>query len=256
MSFISCCCAEPAENSFQLIPVTSPAFGTFSEAPAAESLRKADPPVAASEKETDVPATGAASKEPVSASGHEISSCPPKAVDHKPFTVKLTKPSNGILGWRLDCVGSQHIYIFTVTESQTTPIALHNASAPEESRIQMGDYISSVNGTNGVSGMVEIIDNCRSLEVTVCRPRIFTAKVKRNESLGLELKYWPSATSLLIGEIRPGAVTKQCVDLLADDRILDVNGVSGSVGALLAAVREAEELEFRIARCPMLYQQR
>lgn len=219
-------------TSFQVTPATAPVSETQVQEPAKEPSKE--------------PA-----EKPAKAAAEEKTSSPKDAASPvKSFVAKLSKQPAEMLGWRLDCVGLKYIFIFSISESGSSPVSMYNSNVPDELAIKQGDYIMSVNGVSGVAGMVDIIDKSSELEVTICRPHFFKATVEKTEALGLELKYWQSATTLLIGEIRPGAITKQNVDIIPEDRILGINGKTGTVEDLLQAIRAMDTLEFEVSRCP------
>mmetsp|Transcript_43304 Transcript_43304/g.92694 ORF Transcript_43304/g.92694 Transcript_43304/m.92694 type:complete len:247 (-) Transcript_43304:139-879(-) len=244
----ACCCAAPQET-------------TAAQVYQIPTLEEHEPPTVKAPPPPPPPAEAYKAPEPKKEPEPKTQAAPPAApadtkakVPKNVFTVVLHKDKSrpkGPLGWRLDCVAKSVLYVFEVSSDSTTPIWNYNASAPVDERIRVGDFISAVNTYSDSEQMTAAIENDERLEFIVKRPISKTVTVeKKGQPLGLELKYWQAGTTLMVGAIAQGAVKNARVDVQPGDRILSVNGTTGSSDTLLASLRASDTLELTMARCP------
>jgi len=244
----ACCCSEEgglyAGQVLQIptldernAPLATP---RLLEPPAA----KADTPKA---KEYDSPKTDAAEARAPAAVPES------RAAPAQTFKITLAKTpgrQKAPMGWRLDCVATSVLYIFEVSSDTSTPVWAYNATAPEDKRLQVGDYIKSVNGQTEVNMMTAAIEKDEELELIIQQPTILNYTVQKNgASLGLELKYWQAGTTLMIGAVNDGAVKRSGLNICPGDRIIAVSGALGSSEALLQKLRGPDPLVLTISRC-------
>mmetsp|Transcript_140786 Transcript_140786/g.366527 ORF Transcript_140786/g.366527 Transcript_140786/m.366527 type:complete len:88 (+) Transcript_140786:1-264(+) len=86
--------------------------------------------------------------------------------------------------------------------------------------------------------------------MVIQRPDLFTMTVNKNgESMGLDLKYGPGGSSLLIEQIQEGAVKRCCPNVKAGDRIVMVNGEKGTPYLLMQAIKDSESPVIGFSRC-------
>mmetsp|Transcript_81709 Transcript_81709/g.236908 ORF Transcript_81709/g.236908 Transcript_81709/m.236908 type:complete len:103 (+) Transcript_81709:110-418(+) len=87
---------------------------------------------------------------------------------------------------------------------------------------------------------------------TICRPHLFVVKVpKQGRQLGLEVKFDGEGSSLCVSGVQSdGAAEIVRSGIRANDRIVAVNGVTGSTRQLLMELGTSDVLTMTISRCP------
>eukprot|EP00405_Crypthecodinium_cohnii_P043579 CAMPEP_0206572534 /NCGR_PEP_ID=MMETSP0325_2-20121206/28311_1 /ASSEMBLY_ACC=CAM_ASM_000347 /TAXON_ID=2866 /ORGANISM="Crypthecodinium cohnii, Strain Seligo" /LENGTH=237 /DNA_ID=CAMNT_0054076773 /DNA_START=40 /DNA_END=749 /DNA_ORIENTATION=+ len=170
-----------------------------------------------------------------------------------PLAFKATLKKAGVeaaLGWSLDVLDPRHLVVCRIITGQKTPLEEYNNTAPEAEQIREGDYIIGVNGMFEKSDkMSEVLRSSDTFDLTLCRPEHFEAKVTKNgSSLGLDLKYGPGGSSLLLEGIRDGALKTCAPQVKVGDRIVGVNGVTGTPYVLMQAIQDSPVLNLKFAR--------
>mmetsp|Transcript_70262 Transcript_70262/g.182948 ORF Transcript_70262/g.182948 Transcript_70262/m.182948 type:complete len:247 (+) Transcript_70262:113-853(+) len=167
------------------------------------------------------------------------------------FQATLSKPSvDSALGWHLDVLDPRHLFICRLVQTGTSPIETYNASVATALQIREGDYVTAVNGvTVSAEKMSESIKKTDKVKIKISRPIVFAQTIASNGmSLGLDLKYGPGGSSLLIEGIRSGALARHAPDVRAGDRILSVNGTTGTPYTLMQAIQDSPALDIGFSR--------
>lgn len=186
------------------------------------------------------------------------------------FDVKLRRENDKTpWGMKLDYAGQRAIHVCEV-RTGPYPVAIHNVAAEAEHELRPGDYIFSVNGQHTETEFLQLgnapppllegvfsearkeIKSAMVLELRVYRPQLFQVNVQRKgESMGLELDFSTTGTSLSVVSVRDGAVQKSLPEILSGDRIVKVNGQEGSPERLLAALKvQSDTVHLEVSRCP------
>mmetsp|Transcript_19572 Transcript_19572/g.58684 ORF Transcript_19572/g.58684 Transcript_19572/m.58684 type:complete len:215 (+) Transcript_19572:82-726(+) len=171
------------------------------------------------------------------------------------FKVTLLKPVQDTpLGLHLDLSDNVMVHICGVRQG-VSPVVEYNGKASQDLQILPGDYIISVNGVNNDSKrMVEELAKERSLDLEVRHPVTSTVTINRQGgAMGLDLNYAKMGKSLVIDGIAEGAVmtwNKQnpAAMVKKGDRIVAVNGVSGSPSELLENITQSSTVELTMSR--------
>lgn len=120
-------------------------------------------------------------------------------------------------------------------------------------QVSFGDRIVEVTGVHGDARKLrERLSAAVALTLVVFRPRWFNIKVsKAGRDLGLDLHCADGCATLLVKQVGPGVVkdwneTRQDLQVVAGDRIAEVNGTRGNASALKNALLKQDTLELRI----------
>mmetsp|Transcript_44501 Transcript_44501/g.123746 ORF Transcript_44501/g.123746 Transcript_44501/m.123746 type:complete len:781 (-) Transcript_44501:238-2580(-) len=136
------------------------------------------------------------------------------------------------------------------------PFQSYNEKAGPSHRISVDDFIYSVNGCRWAREFVHQLRRGKTLNLLVKRPLKYTVIVdKKGGSLGLDLWYEHDASpALLVTKVNEGPVSEWNAghpdrQLERFDRIVGVNGESGSASRLLQLIRDAtQRLELSTVR--------
>merc|ERR1712217_515735 len=141
-------------------------------------------------------------------------------------------------------------YICGLLPQDNTVVNIYNASASDDKKIKMGDFIVSVNGMTGASAsMSGVLKQSQNLQVRIQRPMKFAVTcAKQGDTVGLDLKFGPSGNTLPIEGIKDGAVKSRAPEILPGDRIVGVNGVTGTSSTLMKAMQDNDPLELELVR--------
>lgn len=184
----------------------------------------------------------------------EDAQTPPDAATQFRALLRKGDPHPPMLGAHFDlCDG---VLLLLVSIEKGGAVQAYNRTVPKGMRLVPGDYVASVNAVSGDSEtMVKEMEAQSDLELEVRRSMEFMVEVsKTGGPLGLDISYAEAGQSLLIGAIMEGLIAdwnkanpqkKVC----ANDRIVEVNGVSGTPEELLAAIKQATAtIRMRLAR--------
>jgi len=153
------------------------------------------------------------------------------------------------LGMIVEGFAPEAIFIAQVDEDDSTVVGRHNARAPARRRLRPGDYIISVSGERG-PGAVDRLSSFARAELVVSRSRLRPVTVrKRGLPLGLILKYDTFGTSLYIKAVEESGAARACdADIELGDRIVCVNGRTGTPPTLLEGLKAGDVVELQISR--------
>mmetsp|Transcript_20958 Transcript_20958/g.60521 ORF Transcript_20958/g.60521 Transcript_20958/m.60521 type:complete len:228 (-) Transcript_20958:105-788(-) len=155
-------------------------------------------------------------------------------------------------GLQLDICDGRVAYIADLRRGKPTPVLLYNAKTKEARQVRAGDYLEGVNGVRGDAKTVSAaLVSSKRLELHIRRPSLFPRRVVREkgERLGLDLGYSEHGSSLVINSIMAGSAARRCApDLAVGDRIVSVNGFTGTGMQLLDAIKTPEQLDLIISR--------
>mmetsp|Transcript_122894 Transcript_122894/g.306951 ORF Transcript_122894/g.306951 Transcript_122894/m.306951 type:complete len:251 (+) Transcript_122894:91-843(+) len=247
--FSCACCAPSTDEKAQVItllddegaaPMAEPTFRSEPALPAAQS--SSPPPEVAPEPKAESEAKPSVGQQPEASPVAAVSS----------FTAVIEKDSaEDDVGWHLDLLDKQVPWVSRIVPSESTPLQRYNAGVPFEKQVREGDYIKRVNKeTNSAQGMRDIMRGEVQLEIEIHRPQIFRQTiVKDGASMGLDLLFGPASSSLVVEEVRDGAVKRCFPDVQRGDRITKVNGQQGDSAALMQAIKASDRLEIEFSRC-------
>mmetsp|Transcript_127878 Transcript_127878/g.319229 ORF Transcript_127878/g.319229 Transcript_127878/m.319229 type:complete len:235 (+) Transcript_127878:103-807(+) len=169
------------------------------------------------------------------------------------FWVDLERGNaDSALGLHLDLCDGKVLHVCGLRQGVPSPVVAYNASVPEDKRLLPGDYIKAVNGISSTSvALAEELKRHPALQLLVQRPYCFVKRIERKlEPMGLDLNYSDRGASLVIMEIGTGAVKRLAPEIRVGDRIVSVNGMSGSPLHLLDMIKDTQTLELGVSRCP------
>mmetsp|Transcript_75758 Transcript_75758/g.197150 ORF Transcript_75758/g.197150 Transcript_75758/m.197150 type:complete len:236 (-) Transcript_75758:19-726(-) len=230
-----CCCCECTDEKAQVVSTIN------DERAATSSGEQGDVVVAAS-------GAGARKAE------REPEEAPEPLGEQAPVTfvaVIVKEKGSDDVGWHLDLLDKKVPWVSRIVTTEKTPIKQYNANVPAERHVREGDYIKRVNKeTNSAQGMRDIMRGEVQLEIEIHRPQIFRQTiVKDGASMGLDLLFGPASSSLVVEEVRDGAVKRCFPDVQRGDRITKVNGQQGDSAALMQAIKASDRLEIEFSRC-------
>mmetsp|Transcript_33265 Transcript_33265/g.94636 ORF Transcript_33265/g.94636 Transcript_33265/m.94636 type:complete len:227 (+) Transcript_33265:98-778(+) len=141
------------------------------------------------------------------------------------------------------------LHVERVEEGDASAVGVYNSRVTKERRVQVGDYIMSVNGVIGLDAMLDILERRVEVTVVVARPHEFDVTVAKNgKPLGLELKFERPSDAMFVSDIDAGhAVDASGANLKVGDRIVEVNGRT-SFDDMAAQLRESECVHLRVSR--------
>lgn len=120
----------------------------------------------------------------------------------------------------------------------------HNETAAPEVKINVGDFVFSVNGESGEKARAALLSKVKTLQMVLTRPMAFTISLKKADgSVGLDLDYLTNGACLLVTQIKPGAAMEwndanRSVQVKVEDRIIGVNGKKGQAEFLLETIQQ------------------
>lgn len=165
------------------------------------------------------------------------------------FAAQVYKREGGTWGFKADFCDHKTIHICHMTLSGETALMLYNNSVPEDKRMNIGDYILSINGISEATvdppssvadAMREQLQVSQSIDLKVSHPFLFSCSFARHgQPMGLELTYSDNALSLCITRVAEGAVLSFAPEIREGDRIIGVDGITGTPEDLKEAVRNA-----------------
>lgn len=162
--------------------------------------------------------------------------------------VVITRESTEVpWGLVLDFADERIVFICDVYEVGSS-IGRYNESVPFEEQVQVGDYISSVNGIvfgeyqdaqrEPIMRLRDAFSSALALEISVIRPYVFEVTVDKCElSLGLSLRFSSQGCGLIIDDIGPGVIRELCSDVSVGDRIVRVGHAERVPEKLLEALK-------------------
>mmetsp|Transcript_83344 Transcript_83344/g.241157 ORF Transcript_83344/g.241157 Transcript_83344/m.241157 type:complete len:214 (+) Transcript_83344:78-719(+) len=155
---------------------------------------------------------------------------------------------NGLIVEAFDI--SRALFVSSVSTNSCTAVGRYNETAPEDKRIGPGDYIVAVGERTELKEMRSLMED-KAFELVVRRPHLFKVVVpKAGRPIGLGIMYLPDSAAITIKRIdKAGAAYAAGVDLIVGDRLVAVNGRSGSADALLAELRRSTSPELTVSRC-------
>lgn len=129
-----------------------------------------------------------------------------------------------------------------------------NDAHPESFHLEVNERIVEANGQGGNAGkMIFALKQNTTWDLLVQRPFEYSAVIHRHGSLslGMELRYAPNGTTLLVSEVEDGPIHDWNVcsttwQVRKFDRIVELNGVRGAAELLLEAAVGADRLELRV----------
>mmetsp|Transcript_130078 Transcript_130078/g.328297 ORF Transcript_130078/g.328297 Transcript_130078/m.328297 type:complete len:236 (+) Transcript_130078:113-820(+) len=230
-----CCCCECTDEKAQVVSTIN------DERAATSSGEQGDVVVAAS-------GAGARKAE------REPEEAPEPLGEQAPVTfvaVIVKEKGSDDVGWHLDLLDKKVPWVSRIVTTEKTPIKQYNANVPAERHVREGDYIKRVNKeASSAQAMRSAIKGDVRLEILIHRPHLYSETiVKGGESLGLDLMFGPGSASMLIEEVRSGAVKASCPSVQRRDRIVKVNGQQGNSDLLMQAIKASDTLDVEFSRC-------
>lgn len=131
-----------------------------------------------------------------------------------------------------------------------------NQTAALEAQVKVGDFLVEVNGKRGeAKAMCEEILKATNVQMKVKPALSFTASIdkKTHGKLGVGLDFLQEGNSLLVTEVRPGPIQDWNTEnpdrqVKANDKIVAVNGITGTSKMLMDAVKSSPNIDIVIAR--------
>lgn len=161
----------------------------------------------------------------------------------KPFTATFNKKTGAMgIGMRLDLLDGAHMCIQEVTPNG--PAWGYNRNRPEDEHIKVGDYILSVNGTQGYGNSLEHeLHSHTEVTLEIARPKTWQAKLTKKpgeKGFGMGIKASEDGRTLAVGDISHGAVSDWNVKhpdmtIRAGDRIVRLLSTPNDMMASLEA---------------------
>lgn len=226
---------EIVESSMPQISLATPAVPPTTEITEIASPRKVE--------STAPSTTQDAGKEQASVEDTEVA-------DTKPvFEIMVTRGTpDETLGVQFDTLDKVTLYVNKLYN--TGRFAKYNQSVAPHEQILVGDFILSVNDiSNNVGLMLDQIKQTAAWKFKISRPfsKIVTLPLSIGEKLGINCAYdsLQIQTTLVVREVS-GAVSAHNVkcpkeeQVLPRDRIIAVDGVSGTAAAIMAKLQKME----------------
>lgn len=171
------------------------------------------------------------------------------------FTVTLEKTPGSILGLELDLMDDVNAQVCGIDAGL---IQSYNETAKSKEKVRVGDFIAKVNGTSGDAKVIlEMLKSEGTINILIKRPEETILTIDKGEGvIGLELQKAPRGYSLLIHEVKEGAIQQWNVAnpsyaLKPRDRIVCVNGNKDSTTSMMTAIQYAQKkLVLHIVRPP------
>lgn len=166
-------------------------------------------------------------------------------------TLRRAAPATPV-GLNVDLSCGRVLHVANMKEGGPNPVAAYNAGVGEDRKVRAGDYIKAVNGVRQSAGaMAEALKANTVLVLEVQRPDVFIRKVtrRRHERMGLDLNYSERGSSLVITEVGSGALKRCAPDIQPGDRVVAVNGLTGTALNLLETIQRLDTMDLSISRC-------
>mmetsp|Transcript_35878 Transcript_35878/g.102487 ORF Transcript_35878/g.102487 Transcript_35878/m.102487 type:complete len:247 (+) Transcript_35878:82-822(+) len=169
------------------------------------------------------------------------------------FSVVLERGHHEAIGLDVDRIDRASAVVVAVRAGAVSAWNERNPGA----EIRPGDRIVEVNGVQGdiqrIISKLQVVSRCRLVLQRPVELDIVIPKPDCSASLGLELSYVRSGTSLLITSVGDGLVrawnkANKNSQVRAHDRIVAVNGVRGQPEELLQEGQDASILRLTIAQ--------
>lgn len=170
------------------------------------------------------------------------------------FRIRIQKHAiDDLLGVEFDILGTS----LMVTRIEGGAIETHNQDAEPEKQIRIGDFFTCVNGHGGDARQItHALVRAATLDIIVKHPRAWTIFLDRGDktSVGLGVDYTTNGASLMVTGVYPGLVRNwnfgnEGAEVEVDDRIVTINGTSGSAEKLLESLKRGPpRLELQIFR--------
>lgn len=246
---MACCCAQPPTETERIIEPASSAY-------VSPDTKVTPPPQQA------LPAKEPLAPEPSAPPAVETNEAPAAAPAQpaiKQFIVKLKKEQGDVLGLKMDLGDRFYCCVSAVTPGGI--IEAYNEQAAEGTRIEVGDYIMSVNKFGDSNdGMVKLLKEENSLEISIKKCFRMTLKINRNnQQLGLHIAFQGDKEHLVIQKITAGAVqdynemNDRAEQVAQYSRIIGVNGFSGKSDELYKRLHDKtlDPLELELSCCAL-----
>jgi len=181
----------------------------------------------------------------------------PQAED-APFDVTLEMHPGEKLGALLDVLDMKTLRVVSV--KRNGHLQRYNNRVEPNKQVLAGYYIVSVNGKSGkVDDMVEELRHSRTWKLRIARKLQFTINVEKSKPLALDLQFEPESDCILVRKVGESGLMSEYnqrapdgdKQVLAGDRIIDVNQATGPAKTLLETLRSNRDLSLTIAR-PLL----
>jgi len=162
--------------------------------------------------------------------------------DDKTFEVTVKGNLSDIVTDKLD---TSYVYI---TKIKPGPL--------ESTAMKAGMYITKVNGAT--SGLEAELAKLSEATLTVRHPTLFKVscdKLQDDNSLHLSITYNEDVgTSLVVKEVLPGPIKNWNTAnpgkaVSGTDRLIEVNGITGSAKSMLDAMKKGKHMEITVSRC-------
>lgn len=172
------------------------------------------------------------------------------------FRAKLHRGGAKVpIGLDADRSDSRTLLVFKVWASEDSPVSKYNQKADDERQISVGDFIIAVNSCGGsAEQLLAELNRSEDPVLTIRRPEVFDVVVERtDDQYGLRCTYAGdgSGPPLLIKEVLAGSVRNSVADVRQGDRIISVEGQTGTAKELLEIMKKKEDqARLRLSRCP------
>jgi len=170
------------------------------------------------------------------------------------FNVTFTRETNGQpLGLGLDAFDGVRLYISGLREGLCDK---HNAGAPAELRIQIGDYILGVNSIRGDARLLlQELGGEKALTLAMSHAEEFEVRMERHAggTLGLKLGWSKDGKCLVVMQVDKGAVqdwnaANPAMAVVKGDRVLRVNACDQSPAEMMQAIQTSKEVVLKMSR--------
>jgi len=166
------------------------------------------------------------------------------------FRVQIERSANELIGLDIDLIDGVSAVVVDVKEGA---VFKWNERHPD-SKIQVNDRIVEVNGVrNDANAIVSKLKRDTVWNLLLQRPSEMRVTINRANapSLGMDLRYAPNGTSLMITAVGEGPmqdwnVANKSVTVQKYDRIIELNGIRGTPQRLLQASEGVEKLDMVI----------
>jgi len=181
----------------------------------------------------------------------EDGSLTPRTSGKSLFNITIERSSSETIGLNLDVTDGKSLLIVDVTPGA---IQAWNDTHPKEMRLQVYDRIVQANGATGdADKLLTALKQKTTWQLVIQRPIELRVSVARDgtSSLGMDLRYAPNGTSLMISQVDDGPMKDwnertQGPKVTSSDRIIEVNGKKGSSRDLLESGRESDKMDMVI----------
>jgi len=176
-----------------------------------------------------------------------------------PFDVTLEMHAGEKLGALLDVLDMTTLRVVSVKRNGHLQRYNNRVTDPNK-QVLPGYYIVCVNGKSGkVDDMVEELRHSRTWQLRIARKLQFTINVEKSKPLALDLQFEPESDCILVRKVGECGLMSEYnqrmpdggKQMLAGDRIIDVNQAAGPAKTLLETLRGNRDLSLTISR-PLL----